>query len=132
MPVPYSYTCICCVLRVLTGAHACARLRTLSVVRLEVSGYAQQTRPQVVCMLPTTYVAWRGQGEDANPLQKRLAGVVENYQVIGGDLGPGRLQNVVNLLPGVTVREAIGSQENIPAWCCADAFNAHTSRLQVR
>ena len=29
---------------------------------------------------------------------------MENYQVIGGDLGPGRLQNVVNLLPGVTVR----------------------------
>ena len=45
------------------------------------------------------------QSEDANPLQKRLAGVVENYQVIGSDeLEPGRLENVVNLLPGITVR----------------------------
>ncbi len=45
------------------------------------------------------------QSEDANPLQKRLSGAVENYQVIGGDeLGPGRLENIVNLLPGLTVR----------------------------
>ena len=51
------------------------------------------------------------QSEDANPLQKRLAGVVENYQVIGGDeLEPGRLENVVNLLPGITVRVHIHYQ----------------------
>ena len=44
------------------------------------------------------------QGEKANPLQKRLVGVMENYQVVGDSAGPGRLDNVVKLAPGVTVR----------------------------
>ena len=50
------------------------------------------------------------QGETANPLQKRLAGKVENYQVVGDIAGPGRLENIVMLLPGVTVRACAACQ----------------------
>jgi hypothetical protein len=44
---------------------------------------------------------WTQQGATANPLQKALAGQVENFQLISPD---GRLDNLVCLAPGVRVR----------------------------
>ncbi len=44
---------------------------------------------------------WSAQGSTANPLQQRLVGVVNNWQIISQD--GARLQNRVQLLPGVRV-----------------------------
>lgn len=44
---------------------------------------------------------WTKQGSDANPLQQRLAKVVQNWQIIGTD--GTTLKNRVDLLPGVRV-----------------------------
>lgn len=49
----------------------------------------------------TWRLVWTQQGETANPLQKALAGQVENFQIISED---GRLENLVKPLPGVRVR----------------------------
>jgi hypothetical protein len=41
------------------------------------------------------------QAKDANPLQKALANNVRNYQIVGGEAGVGRLENLVELIPGL-------------------------------
>lgn len=46
-------------------------------------------------------LVWTRQGATANPLQKALAGQVDNWQIISPD---GRLENRVQLLPGLRVR----------------------------
>lgn len=46
-------------------------------------------------------LVWSAQGEKANPLQQRLVNVVNNWQIISQD--GTRLQNLVQLLPGVRV-----------------------------
>ena len=75
------------------------------------------------------------QSEDANPLQKRLSGAVENYQVIGGDeLGPGRLENVVNLLPGITVRSLVDGtlhSHRKHSFCMAAGSSGSASQLDA-
>lgn len=49
------------------------------------------------------------QAENANPLQKRLANSVRNYQIVGGEAGEGRLENLVELVPGLLRVRAIAS-----------------------
>ena len=69
------------------------------------------------------------QGETANPLQKRLAGVVENYQLVGDSAGPGRLENVVLLIPGlVTVRACAACQ---PATATRTAVVIDDIRIEI-
>ena len=46
----------------------------------------------------------RAQAEDANGLQKALAGKVRNFQIVEGEAGPGRLENLVELAPFLRVR----------------------------
>ena len=47
--------------------------------------------------------------EDANGLQKALADKVGNFQIVEGDAGPGRLENLVELAPFLKVRYLCGS-----------------------
>ena len=44
------------------------------------------------------------QAEDANGLQKALADKVGNFQIVEGEAGPGRLENLVELAPFLKVR----------------------------
>jgi hypothetical protein len=44
------------------------------------------------------------QAEDANPLQKALADKVGNFQIVEAGVGPGRLENLVELAPFLKVR----------------------------
>lgn len=59
--------------------------------------------PAASPLAPGTWrLVWTQQGETANPLQKRLANQVENFQIIDDD--GQRLENLVRLAPGLRVR----------------------------
>ena len=73
-------------------------------------------------------VMWIPQGETANPLQKRLAGKVENFQVVGDSAGPGRLENVVMLARGITVRACAACQ---PASATRTAVTIDDVRIEL-
>jgi hypothetical protein len=62
-------------------------------------------------------LVWSEQAADANPLQKRLADKVDNWQVIRGD---GSAENVVNLLPG-------GALQVVAVGRCAPASASRTA-----
>jgi PAP_fibrillin len=55
---------------------------------------------------------WTKQDASANPLQRALAGKVRNWQIITED---GRLENRVQLAPGVTVRALASCGADAPA-----------------
>lgn len=44
------------------------------------------------------------QAKDANPLQRLAGRGARSFQVVGGEAGAGRLENRLELLPGVRVR----------------------------
>lgn len=60
-------------------------------------------------MAPSHKVIAAVQAENANPLQKRLANRVQNFQIVGGEAGEGRLENLVELVPGLLRVRAVAS-----------------------
>lgn len=53
---------------------------------------------------------------------------MENYQLVGDSAGPGRLENVVMLLPGVTVRACAACE---PATATRTAVVIDDIRIEV-
>lgn len=58
-------------------------------------------------------LVWTVQGTTANPLQRQLASSVRNWQIISED--GARLENRVQLLPGVLVRALARAEQDGPA-----------------
>ena len=57
----------------------------------------------------TWRLRWTRQGARANPLQRRLANVVQNFQVITAE---GRLENVVLFAPWLRIRAVADCEED--------------------